>query len=116
MIKHIAFTLYPVKDVAAARKFYEQDLGLTLGKDFGGKWVEYYLDNGCFAISNMTPGTPSASQGGSISFEVDDLDKTVADLKAKGAKILADIFHSPVCRMAVVADPSGNGVVLHQKK
>lgn len=33
-VKHIAFTVYPVKDMARARSFYEQDLGLRLGKNF----------------------------------------------------------------------------------
>ena len=35
-IKHSAFTMYPVKDMARARKFYAA-LGLEEGKDFGGK-------------------------------------------------------------------------------
>lgn len=30
MIKHIAFTLYPVTDMARARRFYEETLGLRL--------------------------------------------------------------------------------------
>ncbi len=116
MIKHIAFTMYSVRDMAKARKFYEQDLGLKMTADYESKWVEYHLGTSCFAITNMVPQVkPSASHGGSIAFEVDDLDATMKDVKAKGVKVLAEPFSSPVCRMAVVADPDGNGVTLHQK-
>jgi catechol 2,3-dioxygenase-like lactoylglutathione lyase family enzyme len=43
MIKHIPFTLYPVTDMARARRFYEEMLGLRLirreVRQF--EWVEY---------------------------------------------------------------------------
>ncbi len=115
MVKHIAFTMYPVKDMARARKFYEEDLGLTLTQDFGGKWVEYHLGNGCFAITTMTPVRPSMDSGGSIAFEVEDVDKTVERLRAKKAVIKVEPFSSPVCRMAVILDPEGNALCVHAK-
>ncbi|WP_230593270.1 VOC family protein [Coxiella burnetii] len=58
--------------------------------------------------------SPSASSGGSIAFEVDDLDNLVSQLKLKGVNFKADIFSSPVCRMAVIVDSEGNAVTLHQ--
>lgn len=118
MVKHIAFTMYPVKDMARARKFYEQALGLPQALvHAGGAWVEYHLDNGTFAITTMTKGvTPSANSGGSIAFEVDDVDATTAKLTAGGATLKVPAFDTPVCRMAVVADTEGNAVTLHAKK
>ncbi len=110
-VKHIAFTVYPVKDMARARKFYEEALGLELGGEYAeGKWIEYYLDNGCFALTNMYEGT-----GCGITFEVDDVDKTVAQLKAAGAGVKMEPFATPVCRNAVLIDPEGNLVSLHTK-
>ena len=110
-VKHIAFTAYPVNDMARAKEFYEKALGLSPGNDFQGKWVEYYPgDTGCFAISTMFKG-----KGFGISFEVDDVDALFAALKAKGAKVSVEPFSSPVCRMAYVEDPDGNSVGLHQK-
>jgi predicted enzyme related to lactoylglutathione lyase len=114
-IHKIAFTMYPVRDMARARRFYEQDLGLTMTNDYHGAWVEYDLAGGCFAITTMVPHlSPSASAGGSIAFEVDDVDATVAALKAKGNAVKVEPFSSPVCRMAVVLDPEGNAVTLHR--
>lgn len=115
-VKHIAFTMYPVKDMARARRFYEEDLGLKLTHNFREQWVEYHLDNGCFAITTMAEGvTPGASSGGSIAFEVDDLDLMLGKLRAKKTVVKVEPFSSPVCRMAVLLDPEGNAFTLHAK-
>ena len=34
MLKSIAFFVYPVSDMARARKFYEEALGLKMGMNF----------------------------------------------------------------------------------
>lgn len=120
MVKHIAFTLYPVKDMARARKFYEEGLGLALTAKYeqegGAQWIEYHLDNGAFAITTMKDvGQPAADKGGSIAFEVDDVDAAAAKLLAAGGKPLVPAFDSPVCRIAVVGDTEGNGLLLHKK-
>lgn len=115
MVKAIAFTMYPVKDMARARRFYEQDLGLPLARSFQDAWVEYDLDGGAFAITTMAEGvSPSADAGGSIAFEVDDVDELVNALRAQGVRVKLEPFSTPVCRGAVILDPEGNAVILHQ--
>jgi predicted enzyme related to lactoylglutathione lyase len=117
MFKKVAFTMYPVTDMARARNFYEKTLKLSVGKiSDEGAWVEYDLPGGgCFAITTLATGVkPSADSGGSIAFEVEDLDKLVSALKAKNVTFKLDIFSSPVCRMAVLLDSEGNAVALHQ--
>lgn len=116
MIKHIAFTMYPVENMARARKFYEKALGLKGPKVYaGGKWVEYHLKNGAFAITTMTPIKPSATSGGSIAFEVKDVDATLKKLKAAKAVVKVPPFDTPVCRMAIVLDSEGNALCVHAK-
>ncbi len=116
MIKKIAFTMYPVTDMARARKFYEEDLGLVKTADYGAKWVEYD-PGGCFAITTMVPHIKSsADAGGSIAFEVDNLGELLAKLKSKGVTIKVPMMDTPVCNMAVVIDPEGNALTLHQLK
>lgn len=117
MLKKVAFTMYPVANLERARRFYEKVLGLTPGKvSANGAWVEYDLpDGGCFAITTLAQGVaPSANAGGSVAFEVEDLDKLVAKLKAESITFKLDIFSSPVCKMAVIIDSEGNAVTLHQ--
>ena len=117
MIKHIAFTLYPVTDMARARRFYEDTLGLRLTRrevrEF--EWVEYDLDGGTFALTNVTGGgAPSADAGGSIAFEVENVDETVEQLRAKGVRVKLEPLSTPVCRLAVILDSEGNALTLHQ--
>lgn len=115
MLKKVAFTMYPISDVPRARKFYEETLGLTPGLAGGrdGKyWIEYDLPGGgCFAITNTTGDSPG---GGTIAFEVEDLDRLIAELKAKDVMFKSDIIHGPKCRMAVCVDTEGNSILLHQ--
>ncbi len=115
MIKKIAFTMYPVKDMAKARAFYEGVLGLKCTENYQDSWVEYDLPGGCFAISTMVEGvSPSATAGGSIAFETADVKKSVEELKAKGVKVKVEPFATPVCKIAVIFDADGNAVTLHQ--
>jgi len=109
--------MYPVIEMARARNFYESVLKLAPGSiTADGAWVEYDLPKGgCFAITTLAEGVkPSANAGGSIAFEVEDLDELITTLKSKKVEVKLDIFSSPVCRMAVILDSEGNSIVLHQ--
>src|SRR5262245_31915926 len=103
MLKKIAFTMYPVTDMTRAKNFYEKKLGLTVGKiSEDGAWVEYDLpEGGCLALTTLVQDVkPSINAGGSIAFEVENLDALVSKLKADGVEFKLDIFSTPVCRLA----------------
>ena len=117
MIKKVAFTMYPVENLERARQFYETVIGLKLSKiSAQGGWIEYDLPGGgCFCLTNLVPELkPSAKSGGSIAFEVEDIEVLVKRLKEKEVQFKLDIYNSPVCRMAVIIDSEGNAVMLHQ--
>lgn len=115
MLNKVAFTMYPVKNLPAARAFYEGKLGLATKASAETPWVEYDLPGGgCFAITTVTGNAASASAGGTIAFEVADIDALVADLKAKDVAFASDMIRGPACRMAVCLDPEGNSILLHQ--
>lgn len=119
MLKKVAFTMYPVTDLDRAKDFYKNMLNLEPTKiSSNGAWVEYDLPNGgCFAITTLAEGIkPNANAGGSIAFEVDQLDDLIARLKSNGVTIKLDTFSSPVCRIAVILDSEGNAVILHELK
>lgn len=118
-IKDIAFTGYPVTDLAKARHFYENILGLTakVYSEEGEKsWVEYELPSGTFAISNVAPDWKPSTNGPQISLEVEDLNTALQDLKEKGVSVVLEFFESPVCTLAVILDPDLNSLMLHQRK
>lgn len=118
MLSKVAFTMYPVTDIRRARAFYEEVLGLGPSRNSPtSPWVEFDLPGGgCLAITDVAPDLPSASAGGTIAFEVEDLDSLVADLEAKGVTFPAKHIESPVCRMAVCLDTEGNSIILHKLK
>lgn len=115
MIKSIAFTVYPVSDMARSRGFYEGVLGLTPGYNYGDEWVEYELGDSTFAISTTDMGHNPGALGAIIAFEVEDMDAYVNSLKEKSVKFVVDTFSTPVCRIAVIEDPDGNHITIHKR-
>jgi predicted enzyme related to lactoylglutathione lyase len=116
MITSIAFTMYPVSDMARSRAFYEQVLGLTPGAPFGEHWTEYELGESTFGITTVDIGHPPGSKGAVVAFETDDLDASVAALKAKGVSFVTEIKDNPACRLAMIEDPDGNHIMIHKRK
>jgi predicted enzyme related to lactoylglutathione lyase len=118
MIKEVAFVGYPVTDVTRARAFYENLLELKPSEENameGGKvWIEYDIAGVSLAISDAWE--PSGQSGPSVALEVDDIDQTLARLVAGGAPLLLEKTESPVCWLAVIGDPDGNALIIHQRK
>jgi uncharacterized protein YndB with AHSA1/START domain/predicted enzyme related to lactoylglutathione lyase len=117
-VQKIAFTMYPVTDVARARKFYEETLGLAVGMA-GGRgdmyWIEYDLPGGgCLAITNTSGEQPSAAAGGTVALEVSDLMALMDRLKLAGVTFKSEVIRGPHCKMAVCLDSEGNSILLHQ--
>jgi len=115
-LKHFAFFAYPVTDMDRARDFYENIVKLPPADNFDNQWVEYELKGVTFAITNMVPELQTGARGGFVAIEVEDLDAAVEEMKSKSVPFVLDTFESPVCRMAVIADPDGNSVTLHECK
>ena len=117
MLKKIAFTMYPVENMERARQFYEEVLKLIPSSTSAqGAWVEYNLpQGGCFAITTLATGVvPSADAGGSVAFEVDNVEMLILQLKSMNVRVKKDILTTPVCKMAVILDSEGNAITLHE--
>jgi predicted enzyme related to lactoylglutathione lyase len=118
-IVEVAFSGYPVTDIKPARAFYEGLLKLEPTRIFGdsdAQWIEYDLGASTFAISNMSKEDwKPSSDGPAVAFEVDDFDSSISELRAGNVKFVHEPFESPVCRMAIVADPDGNSIVIHKR-
>jgi predicted enzyme related to lactoylglutathione lyase len=113
-VKSIAFTMYPVTDVARAVAFYRDSLGLKKGGLDNSVWVEFEVAGGTFGIGNFEQvGKPGSAQ--SLALEVGDLDAYRAALAQRGVEATAP-HDLPNCRISVVRDPDGNQVWLHEAK
>ena len=116
-ITEIAFTCYPVIDMARARAFYENILGLKptmIVEHENQAWTEYEIGSGAFSLGRAPGWNPSAD-GASVAFEMEDFDAAIAELKAAGVTFKMEPIPTPVCRMAFVLDPEGNTVCIHKR-
>ena len=116
----IAFTGYPVTDMPRARAFYEGVLALkpvNIWEHDGRAWIEYELQGAALAITNMAMEKWKPSPDGpSVALEVADFDAAVAALKKDSVPFPVEPGGSPTCRLAVIADPDGNSIAIHQVK
>jgi predicted enzyme related to lactoylglutathione lyase len=118
-VTEIAFSCYPVTDMARARVFYETILGLTptmtAGEPGGMEWTEYDIGSGTLSIGAGAPGWKPTAEGCSVGLEVEDFEAAIAHLKSKGVKFHLEPFATPVCRMAFIYDPDGNAICIHKR-
>jgi catechol 2,3-dioxygenase-like lactoylglutathione lyase family enzyme len=79
------YAYIPVKDVDRARRFYEGKLGFTPREETGGGVVyEFAKCTACFLYPTANAGTSQASQA---FWQVEDIEREVAELKARGVKL-----------------------------
>lgn len=85
MLKNAPMYAYlPAADMARARQFYEQKLGLTPKQEIAGGLV-YEFANGtaCFMYPTPNAGTSKASQA---FWRVEDVDREIEALRARGVE------------------------------
>ena len=78
------YSYIPAKDVARARKFYEEKLGISPKQETaGGVVYEFGKGTACFLYPTPNAGTSQASQA---FWQVEDIEQEVAQLNARGVK------------------------------
>ena len=78
------YSYIPAKDVGRARKFYEEKIGFKPKEEIaGGVVYEFGERTACFLYESPNAGTSRASQA---FWEVEDVEREVAELKARGVK------------------------------
>ena len=116
MIKEVAFVAIAVSNAEESRKFYQDILGLKpTTTAMEGGWIEYEIGGTTIGVG-CHPNWKPSRDGTSVAFEVDDIDATLTELKAKGVSFEMDKLETPVCWMAQFRDPSGNKLLIHQRK
>ena len=111
-----------VSDLAAARQFYEQRLGLDPGVE-GDGGVRYEFAHGCALFIYVSPENAGSTRATVAGMFVTDLDKAVDELAARGVSfeqydrppVVTDergIFDNGRIRAAWVRDPDGNTIAL----
>jgi predicted enzyme related to lactoylglutathione lyase len=116
-IQGIDISVYLVKDVERAKKFWQDTMGCTMTMDYGPYGGEFtFGDDTTFGLYKSED--QEWRRGGGIMFRVDDLDAAVKYYKSRGVKFDDDgkVEESPVCHMAFAEDSEGNYFILHKRK
>ncbi len=121
MITGIAHVCYTVSDLDASETFYRDVLHLRPAFDFrndsgvrfglylhvgGANFLELFQG----ALSERAPGQPYQH----LCLQVDEIQSTVADLRARGADVSDPKLGSDRSWQAWLSDPDGNRIELHQ--
>ena len=117
------YAYIPAKNVARARKFYETTLGLKAKEEYaGGVIYEFGEGTACFLYPTPNPSTSRASQA---FWQVDDVEREVAELKARGVvfeeydmpgvKIRNSIAAGEGAKTAWFKDSEGNILAVSQR-
>jgi glyoxylase I family protein len=120
MIQGLAHACFHARDLAAIDDFYGKKLGFRRAFDFTndkGKLTGMYFHVGGrtfleFFLSEVTPPTPAQSYR-HICLEVDDINATVAAIRAKGVEVSDPKTGSDHSWQAWLTDPEGNRIELH---
>jgi predicted enzyme related to lactoylglutathione lyase len=111
-----------VADLAKATRFYCDALGLKVGRRFDGA-IELLGSSAPIYLLEKASGTRAFADGAErdyqrhwtpvhLDFAVTDLPRAVARAKAAGAALEQDIAAKTWGRIAMFADPFGNGFCL----
>ncbi|QEM05195.1 glyoxalase [Mucilaginibacter rubeus] len=116
-MKAIEIISIPVTDQQAAKAFYLKiGFEILVEANFEKQtWIQMAFPGSPASITlvNWFAEMPAGSVRGLV-IKTDDLDKDIADLKAKGLEV-GNVDTTPWGRFATVKDPDGNALSLHAK-
>jgi catechol 2,3-dioxygenase-like lactoylglutathione lyase family enzyme len=120
-VERTDFISVPVTDMARAKQFYGETLGLPqIEHDPEQGFPEYQLGENVSLYLLQMEGIGRSFEGphtASIALRVADVDAAQKELEAKG--VVFDFEESPfdtgVCHMAIFKDPDGNQLMLHRR-
>ena len=117
-IRGLDFVLVSVSDAERSVAFYSETLGLRQTSAFPPSWYEFDAGGSTIALGKPPPEAPQPpyNNGVSVALAVPDVHVAVEELRARGVPILQETQETSVCFMALIADPDGTLLWLHQRK
>jgi predicted enzyme related to lactoylglutathione lyase len=121
LVTGVDFVSVPTNDLAAARSFYGDVLGLepsSVWQRPGEEAVGAEFEAGTVTIALIACGPMGidfAPTKVPLALHVEDVAAARADLEARGVTFLHDTIDSGVCYIANFRDPEGNALMLHHR-
>jgi catechol 2,3-dioxygenase-like lactoylglutathione lyase family enzyme len=114
---------YIVDDVEAAIRFYTELLGFEVDihpapgfAALSGNGLHLLLNAPGAGGAGTAGGSPEPGGWNRFQLTVDDLDKTLAELRESGARFRGDLVVGNGGRQVLLEDPSGNLIELFEPK
>jgi catechol 2,3-dioxygenase-like lactoylglutathione lyase family enzyme len=114
-VRAIDFVTIGVADMDRAVRFYRETLGMDVPFSMGASnpdWKE--LDTPPVALALDADGPPPGQVV--LALAVDDVAAAVEELRAQGVPVVREVREQDVCYRAVIRDPDGALLMLHQRK
>jgi predicted enzyme related to lactoylglutathione lyase len=117
-VKAVDFVSFSVTDMDKSEAFYRDVLGLDVEVPRGerGTRASGYMELDAGGVAIGLVAMPQPHPNAVVAFAVDSVTDAVEELRGKGVPIAMETIETPVCWMAVVEDPDGNKILLHQRK
>jgi predicted enzyme related to lactoylglutathione lyase len=117
-VRAVDFVVYNVSNMERAIAFYRDTLGLSLEYQIEGNWAEFSVGAVTLGLCGPEWATPPQRgyQGGAtVALAVEDINAAIEELRGKGVTA-EDAMETSVCYLALIEDPDGNRLILHQRK
>ena len=116
-IRAVDFVMYCTRDMRRTRAFYQRLFGFRPGEEWNDSWSEFKTlpVTLCLDAPSQKPipnwhGTPA------IALAVRDIHAAVRECHRRKVPVLVEPVETRVCWMALIRDPAGNRICLHQRK
>jgi catechol 2,3-dioxygenase-like lactoylglutathione lyase family enzyme len=114
-VERVDFVSIPTRDLARAKAFYGDVLGLEHEKDTP-VGAEYRAGQVTFAVWDpRTMGLEFSPVANEIALRVADVGAARTELEGLGVRFKGEILDTGVCHMAFFDDPDGNALMLHRR-
>jgi predicted enzyme related to lactoylglutathione lyase len=115
VIERTDFYSVPVQDMARAKVFYRDTLGMR-SPDWEAPWPEIETGNvSLYLIDPTAVGREFVQHTAHVALRVSDVEEARGELEAKGLEFDGATRDSGVCFMAFFKDSEGNQLMLHHR-
>ena len=114
-VERADFVSVPVQDMARAKRFYSETLGLH-SPNLDDGWPEFETGNVSLYLVDPTRfGQEFRPHVAHIALRVPDVAGEREKLEEAGVEFLGEIRDTGVCHMAFFTDSEGNALMLHRR-
>jgi len=112
-IRGVDFIWTVAADIERTACLYRDVIGLPETGIQADDWREFQAGSTTLAVTPAHVGIRPPNV--LLALAVDDVDAALAEARARGIDILHEVRDTPACRNAMIADPEGNPIWLHQR-